>query len=287
MSQSDDYLLDQTNENTRLLRQHQQLKALIGGLVPPEIDPSRVHSALDLACGPGAWALDFARTYPQAQVVGVDIAKIALAEAKRLATREHLANVSFAELDIARAEGLPFPNSYFDLVWARAVFMHLPAASWEPLLRELYRVLRPNGAIVIVDTDAQSGSTSNAEYQRLRELLITLAARTGRTARFGPLGPGLLRRAGFGQIYMHPLLQEWSLQQGDRPVPEDIRRAQANALSLIANGRAAVVGAKLISAEEFDQLFEAATQKFANDRDQVLLEILFVISGRKPAEHQD
>jgi len=283
MPQFRDYFLDQTNENARLFRQHEQLKTLIGGLVPAEIDPTAVHMALDLACGPGAWALDFARTYPSAEVIGIDISEIPLGEAWRRAVQEHLANVRFREADLTSAAGLPLPDNQFDLVWARAVFLHLRTDSWEPLLREVYRVLRPDGAFVVVDTDAMAGSTSNEPYRQLEQLLTTLLIKGGRMPRFGPLGPGLMRRVGFERLYVRPYLLTWSYQQGDQPIPEEVRRGQANVLSALYNARPALISAGLITREEFDQLYEDACQRMEHDPDQVTIELLFSISGRKPA----
>jgi ubiquinone/menaquinone biosynthesis C-methylase UbiE len=285
MPQYRDYFLDRTNENARLLHQHEQFKALIGGrLVPPEVDVSTARRVLDLACGPGGWALDFARTYPQAQVIGVDASEIPLGEARRLAIRDHLSNALFREMDLTNPAGLPFPDASFDLVWARVVFMHLPVASWEPLLREIYRVLRPDGAFVALDTDATSGSHSSPKVRQLTELLTTLLLKAGRMPRFGALGPGLLRRAGFERLYTHPLIHSLTFQQGDVPVPEDVHQAQLNALSGIYNARAAMVHMGLITAEEFDELFEAVIQEFEHDPDQVAVGIDFLLSARKPGE---
>jgi SAM-dependent methyltransferase len=282
MPQFRDYFLDQTNENTRLLRQHEQIKALIGGLVPPEIDLSTINRALDLACGPGGWALDLARTYPQVQVVGVDASEVALGEARRLAIRDHLSNALFREVDLTSEAGLPFPDSHFDLVWARLLFGHLPTRTWELLLREVYRVLRPNRAFVAVDVDWMSGSFSIPEYERLKQLVNTLLIKGGRIPRFGVLGPALLRRIGFDRLWTRPMIYAFSFQQGDQPVPESIRRMQANVLGLIHNARTAILNAGLISAEEFDQLYEEAYQKIESDRDAVMVELLYTISGRKP-----
>jgi ubiquinone/menaquinone biosynthesis C-methylase UbiE len=284
MPQFGDYFLDQTNENARLLRQHEQMKALIGGLVPSEIEASTVRQALDLACGPGAWALDVARTYPQAEVTGVDASAIALAEGRRLASREHLDNVHFRGLNLTEATELPFPDNSFDLVWARMLFNHLRVAAWEPVLHEVHRILRPDGAIVVVDIDAFSGAISNAEYQRLKDLVNTLLVQSGRMPRFGALGPAVLRRIGFNRLWTRPMLYPCSLQQGDQPVPEWIYRMQANLIGVVRNARAAILDAKLISAEEFDHLYEAALQKFEGTNDEVLVELVFAISGRKP-EH--
>jgi len=281
MPQRRDYFLDQTNENTRLRRQHELMKTATGWLVPPEIDPDAVHDVLDLACGPGSWALDFARAYPCARVVGVDRAKIALVEARRLAARENLSNVEFQEVDILGEAGLPFPDSRFDLVWARALFLHLPVATWEPLLHEVYRVLRPNGAFVALDNDGMSGSTTNEAYRRLNELLTELLIQNGGMPRFGPLSPGILRRVGFERLWMRPHYQALSSQVGDRPVCLETQRAWSNALNALYNARTAIVEAGLTTVEEFNRLFEEACRVFEEDPDQVTIELAFMVSGRK------
>jgi len=283
MSQFQDYFLDQTNENSRLLRRHEHAKALVGGLLPPEIDAAAIGTALDLACGPGGWALDFARAYPQAQVIGVDASEAAVSEAERLALRDRLGNVRFREINIIDKTGLPFADASFDLVWACLVFFYLPVAAWEPLLRQAHRILRPNGALVILDGDLLAGSTSSQAYRRLQELLATMLIKNGCLPRFGPLAPGLLRRTGFERIYTHPLLQVASFQEGDQPIPEDICRRQANVLGGLYKARGALLSAGLVTAEEFDRLYETASQQIAGDPDQVIVEIGFMVSGRKPA----
>jgi len=56
-----------------------------------------------------------------------------------------------AEVVVADAHSLPFPSESFDGAWADRTFQHLA----DPLaaLRELVRVVRPGGRIVIADPD--------------------------------------------------------------------------------------------------------------------------------------
>ncbi len=42
---------------------------------PDDFRLSQVHLVLDLACGPGGWAIDVARAYPNIDVMGVDISQ--------------------------------------------------------------------------------------------------------------------------------------------------------------------------------------------------------------------
>lgn len=282
MPQFRDYFLDQTNENARLLRQHELMKALMGGPVPAEVELSTVRRALDLACGPGAWAIDVAQTHPQIEVIGVDASEIALAEARRRAKRQHLANAHFRNMDITDEEGLSFADSSFDLVWARATFFHLRFTAWEPLLREIYRILSPGGAFVALDYDPMGGSTSNIPYKRLKELVNTLMEKNGRLLQFTTLGPGILRKVGFVRLYARPLVQIYALPQDDQPLSDEMRRTQANALTALRNARSALLSARLVTGEEFDQLYEAAYERFEHDLDQITIGLAFTLSARKP-----
>lgn len=87
-------------------------------------------SVLDIGTGAGGTAAAMAERYPDASVVGVDISRRMLSQA-----RDHyrFPNLEFRRADITR---LPFPDSSFDLVTAYNV-MPNPA--------ELKRVIRPDG----------------------------------------------------------------------------------------------------------------------------------------------
>jgi ubiquinone/menaquinone biosynthesis C-methylase UbiE len=98
-----------------------------------ESTPSRV---LDLGTGTGRAAFLLARRYPEAEVVGVDIAPAMLAEARRLTPSELKGRVRFEGAD---AEHLPYPDSSFDLV---------SLANMIPFFPELRRVTAPEGIVV-------------------------------------------------------------------------------------------------------------------------------------------
>jgi ubiquinone/menaquinone biosynthesis C-methylase UbiE len=98
-----------------------------------ESTPSRV---LDIGTGTGRAAFMLARRYPEAEVVGVDIAPAMLAEARRLTPPELKGRVRFEAAD---AEHLPYPDSPFDLV---------SLANMIPFFPELGRVTAPGGIVV-------------------------------------------------------------------------------------------------------------------------------------------
>ena len=95
--------------------------------------PRRV---LDLGTGTGRAAFLLARRYPEAEVVGVDLAPAMLAEARNLTPPELAGRVRFEEAD---AEHLAYPDASFDLV---------SLANMIPFFPELARITAPGGAVV-------------------------------------------------------------------------------------------------------------------------------------------
>jgi SAM-dependent methyltransferase len=95
--------------------------------------PKRV---LDLGTGTGRAAFILARRYPEAEVVGADLAPEMLAEARNLAPPELADRVRFEEVD---AERLPYLAGSFDLV---------SLANMIPFFDELARVTADGGAVV-------------------------------------------------------------------------------------------------------------------------------------------
>jgi len=99
------------------------------------VDPAP-SSALDLGTGTGQGAFAIARRFPDARVVGVDLAEAMLAEARRKTPAEFAERVRFENGD---ASALPFPDASFDLV---------AHANMIPFFDELARVLAPVGHAV-------------------------------------------------------------------------------------------------------------------------------------------
>ena len=99
------------------------------------VDPAPAR-ALDLGTGTGQGAFAIARRFPDAEVVGVDLADAMLAEARRKTPAELAERVRFENDD---ASALPFTDASFDLV---------AHANMIPFFDELNRVLAPGGQAV-------------------------------------------------------------------------------------------------------------------------------------------
>jgi SAM-dependent methyltransferase len=96
---------------------------------------------LDVGCGPGTITLGLARRIHPGTVTAVDLETSQTEAARRQAAGEGLA-VDFRQASIYE---LPFDAAAFDAAFSHALFEHL--ARPVDAARELWRVLRPGGAI--------------------------------------------------------------------------------------------------------------------------------------------
>lgn len=106
--------------------------------------PKKGDLALDVATGTGNTA--FALAPYVRRVVGVDLTREMLLEARRIADERSIANTDWV---IADAERLPFQDETFDLYAVRAAPHHFHDV--DAFLAEAYRVLRPDRDAVLVD----------------------------------------------------------------------------------------------------------------------------------------
>jgi ubiquinone/menaquinone biosynthesis C-methylase UbiE len=98
--------------------------------------PQAPARALDLGTGTGHGAFAIARRFPEAEVVGVDLAEAMVAVARAKTPPELDPRVRFEQADASR---LPFADGSFDLVGL---------ANMIPFFDELARVVAPGGHAV-------------------------------------------------------------------------------------------------------------------------------------------
>lgn len=124
------------------LRIHTQDESL--SWLRDELRLSGDERVLDAGCGPGlvaCYLAPFAR-----EVIGVDATPAMLEKGRALARERALAHVAFER---ARMEQLPYADGSFDAVVTRYTLHHVLDA--EAVFRELSRVCRPGGRVVICD----------------------------------------------------------------------------------------------------------------------------------------
>ncbi|UWZ83465.1 class I SAM-dependent methyltransferase [Occallatibacter riparius] len=122
---------------------------------------------LDIGCGGGRTLNKLAHLAAQGSVYGVDYAQGSLA-ASRAYNRE-LVEQSRVQLEQASVSKLPFPADKFDLITAIETQYYWPDLPGD--LREVLRVLKPGGKLVIIAESYKSGRFEWMEGPLMRVLL--------------------------------------------------------------------------------------------------------------------
>ncbi len=102
---------------------------------------------LDICTGTADMAVEAARQFPNARIVGVDFSRPMLALGLAKLERSNLTNR--ISLQVAPAEALPFPEQSFDAATVAFGLRNVPDRLRG--LRQMHRVLRPGGRAVILE----------------------------------------------------------------------------------------------------------------------------------------
>lgn len=109
---------------------------------------------VDVGCGTGSLALAAQRRVgPAGRVRGIDASPEMVAQARAKAAKTRL-GVAF---EVARAEALPLADGSVDVVLGTLMLHHLPPVVRAAFAREVRRVLRPGGRVLVVDFEAPAG----------------------------------------------------------------------------------------------------------------------------------
>jgi ubiquinone/menaquinone biosynthesis C-methylase UbiE len=116
------------------------LAELLGGDAP-------AGPMLDVGAGTALIPIEICRRLPRARLVAIDLSRAMLELGQR-----RLDEAGFAEqvsLQLVDAKALPYADGAFDVVISNSIVHHIP----EPrrAMRELSRVLRPGGALLVRD----------------------------------------------------------------------------------------------------------------------------------------
>ncbi|HVH85887.1 MAG TPA: ubiquinone/menaquinone biosynthesis methyltransferase [Terriglobales bacterium] len=122
--------------------------------------------ALDLCCGTGDMAKALRKQSRQASIVGADFSRGMLMRGQPKFQAHAIAAL---EADALR---LPFPDQSFDLVVSAFGFRNL--ANYDAGLREIYRVLRPEGEVGILDFSEPGGLLGKLYGFYFRNVLPTI-----------------------------------------------------------------------------------------------------------------
>lgn len=141
------YFMDDSREAERLERKV-NADEFVNKYLKRHVDSLGNANILEAGCGPGVFLQVLGNNYKHNNITGVDISEHRINEAnKKLA---HLNNTKAIKADIYR---LPFPDNHFDFIYSRFLFEYLK----QPITatKELYRVCKPGGKLLLQDLDSQ------------------------------------------------------------------------------------------------------------------------------------
>lgn len=103
----------------------------------------RGKAVLEYGCGQGSSAFVLAEN--GARVVGIDISEVGISMAREQSEQKNLPGIAFIAMD---AEATTFEDNAYDIVCGTGILHHLRTV---PALKELARIMRPEGEAVFVE----------------------------------------------------------------------------------------------------------------------------------------
>lgn len=183
------------DEVNRLDFQHYMMRfALRGNYAAPVGTPD---SILDVGSGTGRWAVEMAELFPQARVVGVDVAA---APADTSATAEQRpANYTFTIGNVL--EGLPFADATFAYTHQRYMIGAIPRDQWPRVVGELARVTRRGGWVEVVEAGTSEGG--GPALRQVDEWVAAVLARRNLDIHLATQLETFLNAAGLRNVTVH------------------------------------------------------------------------------------
>ncbi|MGB0714017.1 MAG: methyltransferase domain-containing protein [Gammaproteobacteria bacterium] len=197
-------------EQARLIEQ----AAILAPAVFSGLDLSADRYLLEIGCGVGAETRHLLDRWPGLTIHGIDIS-----EAQLSAARAYLGgDVAEGRVSLSRmdARSLALPDDRFDLAMTIWVLEHVPDP--EAILRELLRVLRPGGRIILneVNNNSFRFEPHNPVVQDWWEAFNAFQRDIGADPFIGQHLPAIARRVGFGEIHAEVVPAVSSLREPGR-----------------------------------------------------------------------
>jgi SAM-dependent methyltransferase len=157
----------------------------------PLVNPRKI---LDIGTGIGEWAMAMGDHFPNAEVIGTDIAKIQ-------PTSEPV-NVFFELEDAEQEGGWTWADDEFDFIHFR--YLCGAFTSWTSIYKEAYRHLKPGGWIEVLDFDDRAAPAhdvfENTEIIAWVTELMESSRRSGRPRSVTHMESSCLEELGFVDV---------------------------------------------------------------------------------------
>lgn len=134
------------------------------------VKDSNPKTVLDIATGTGDLAIMHSQQMPETKVIGLDISSGMLEVGKQKVKALNLDNK--IEMVLGDSENIPYPDNYFD-----AITVSYGVRNFEDLnkgLQEIYRVLKPGGTFVVLETSVPTKFPFKQGYQIHSKVLLPL-----------------------------------------------------------------------------------------------------------------
>lgn len=112
-----------------------------------QVNPKKNFKILDLGCGTATLTIQLKEVYSDVEIIGIDGDPNILA----MAAKKVKSSGVDIQLDRGMSFNLPYPDSSFDQVISSLMFHHLSRERKLETLREILRILKPEGELHIAD----------------------------------------------------------------------------------------------------------------------------------------
>jgi ubiquinone/menaquinone biosynthesis C-methylase UbiE len=129
------------------------------------VSPQKSHTILDVGCGGGKTIARLAAMATEGKTYGIDYSEESVAASRR--ENRKLIAAGRVEVMLGSVSHLPFPDQMFDLVTAVETHYYWPDLNAD--MREVLRVLKPDGTLIII-AEAYKGGKYDQILQKLEEL---------------------------------------------------------------------------------------------------------------------
>lgn len=252
-------------EINRLDFQHYMLRYTLRGNFAAPIQQPR--SILDVGSGTGRWAYEMAGLFPNANVVGTDIAT-----PNQEATEDAIRPENFAFVSGNVLEGLPFGDGAFDFTHMRLLLFAIPEARWPDVTRELVRVTKPGGWIELVETGPQQNGGPTMD--QIVDWITQASMRRGVNPLVGPRIGEYLHASGATKVATRNVALPVGAYGGRVG-----RLAETDVLGVLAGVKGLVAAQGIATSETYDQAVQVARADLG--RYQCILPF-YIAYGQRP-----
>ena len=147
---------------TRFAAPPNEIKQRKAAIAKVEKQPKYI---LDLGCGTGSSTLMLKQAFPEAKVTGLDLSPYMLTMAEYKGQQAGL-NIEWQQ---GLAEATSFGDEQFDLISIAFLFHETPVEISQAVLKECYRLLKPEGQVIVLDGNQQRLRHTNWLIKLFRE----------------------------------------------------------------------------------------------------------------------